>query len=787
MFNLDSPKNIYQDLIKEVSKLVKSIADNESNVGSDTTKKDITYLKQELLKQKDKVENKLAELDGNAEWDHLTIAFFGETNAGKSTIVESLRIFFQENSKKVIQNKFNCFLEDNELGAEKLIIIKDEILKLDAEITALNTQVRDFEEVSERKEQELLSALEEVKLDGDRKISLKVSTQEQVILANELNITGLLHELEVKKAEATFFQKICMFFVKSKVEKSLILHRKKLEREKEIFSIEIDNLKQEVALNIENNQDLVANFIKNRNRERELFNQKLEEIREVSEVEKEKLAQKERLLEDLLEFEDGHIIGDGRSDYTQSNSEYLLDIKGVKIKLIDVPGIEGNEDSVSQEILKAVQKAHVVFYVTSKDASPNEGTLEKIKTHLSSQTEVWTIYNKPTISHRALKNITSQGEDERESLNSMNALMQKILGKNYRGDMTISGLAGFYSVATCLVPFNKRYNDQKKFLDHYDRNALFSRSLFDSFNNILQEQILDSAENKIKASNFNKANHVIKEVIESLTILGRELEILSKNVFNQYCHTKIDVLNELESIKSKLKTQTNSTIESFKNITRKDIYSEIEEDISNDEFKKILKYHIDNNSEKLKTDLQNVFTISLGDFSKRIEEKVERFTRRLDMLQEHSLSEAKGYDRSFEFKFDFKAGIKTWALLSTALAAGLAFWWNPVGWVAITLTAVTLVFSFVKSIWGFFSSDYKKSQQKNSTDSNLSSIVRQIHETNDKEMKSVEIKVEGIINDLIVNLERPSTIIKEFYNEIDKTINEFDLLSTAVTEKYEVL
>lgn len=35
-------------------------------------------------------------LDGNAEWETFTVAFFGETNAGKSTIVESLRIIFDE-------------------------------------------------------------------------------------------------------------------------------------------------------------------------------------------------------------------------------------------------------------------------------------------------------------------------------------------------------------------------------------------------------------------------------------------------------------------------------------------------------------------------------------------------------------------------------------------------------------------------------------------------------------------------------------------------------------------
>jgi len=41
-------------------------------------------------------DGELGMLQEHAEWDKFTIAFFGETNAGKSTIIESLRILFDE-------------------------------------------------------------------------------------------------------------------------------------------------------------------------------------------------------------------------------------------------------------------------------------------------------------------------------------------------------------------------------------------------------------------------------------------------------------------------------------------------------------------------------------------------------------------------------------------------------------------------------------------------------------------------------------------------------------------
>ncbi|PWR21096.1 hypothetical protein DKG74_13900 [Zavarzinia aquatilis] len=59
--------------------------------------------KQELSSMMERLRSIRARFDGeldllgqNAEWDKFTIAFFGETNAGKSTILESLRIMFDE-------------------------------------------------------------------------------------------------------------------------------------------------------------------------------------------------------------------------------------------------------------------------------------------------------------------------------------------------------------------------------------------------------------------------------------------------------------------------------------------------------------------------------------------------------------------------------------------------------------------------------------------------------------------------------------------------------------------
>ncbi len=99
---------------------------------------------------------------------------------------------------------------------------------------------------------------------------------------------------------------------------------------------------------------------------------------------------------ELEKLQDGAIIGDGRSDFTKETKSYTFKHINQNFVLLDVPGIEGDEKKVKQQISNATQKAHAIFYVTKKPTPPQkggegkEGTIEKIQKQLDSQTEVWT-------------------------------------------------------------------------------------------------------------------------------------------------------------------------------------------------------------------------------------------------------------------------------------------------------------------------------------------------------------------------------------------------------------
>ncbi|BAM98042.1 hypothetical protein HPOK310_0614 [Helicobacter pylori OK310] len=64
---------------------------------------------------------------------------------------------------------------------------------------------------------------------------------------------------------------------------------------------------------------------------------------------------------ELEKLQDGAIIGDGRSDSTLRTKFYTLKHNNQSFVLLDVPGIEGNEKKVKQQISDATKKPMLFF------------------------------------------------------------------------------------------------------------------------------------------------------------------------------------------------------------------------------------------------------------------------------------------------------------------------------------------------------------------------------------------------------------------------------------------
>lgn len=148
--------------------------------------------------------------------------------------------------------------------------------------------------------------------------------------------------------------------------------------------------------------------------------------------------------------QDGTIVGDGRQDFTKTYAEYQLNIYGQPFTLIDVPGIEGKEEDFKDDIKRALQQAHLVFYVQGHNKKPDAATAAKIKKYLNDWVNVYSIYN--------VRDSVDAYEDEadRKTLLTKNVndasmqiedTLQDILGDVYKGNISLQGLLALCSKA----------------------------------------------------------------------------------------------------------------------------------------------------------------------------------------------------------------------------------------------------------------------------------------------------------------------------------------------------
>ncbi len=186
---------------------------------------------------------------------------------------------------------------------------------------------------------------------------------------------------------------------------------------------------------------------------------------------------KQNILKELHSLQDGVAIGDGRSDFTLKTRSYSFQYNHQNFILLDVPGIEGDEQKVIDQISNATQKAHAIFYVTKtpnppqKEEEGKRGTIEKIQRQLGLQAEVWTIYNKPITSPRAFKDGLIDGS-EKESLKILNKEMKNILGKHYMGYKAVSAQMAFYGLSQALIPGTDFDKNKQKFLKDFKAEEL---------------------------------------------------------------------------------------------------------------------------------------------------------------------------------------------------------------------------------------------------------------------------------------------------------------------------
>lgn len=261
---------------------------------------------------------------------------------------------------------------------------------------------------------------------------------------------------------------------------------------------------------------------------------------------------------------DGAIIGTGRSDYTQDVTGYTLYKNNKPFVLYDVPGIEGNEAAYEEIIHKAVNKAHIVFYVNSNTKKIEPKTAEKIKKYLRNDTDVYSVINvhlPPKAKRVPEIDGTYQDElkaayqkDEKTIKKQTEETLQAILGNNFKSGILVNGLLAFSANAFDInLGFSTIISDtedknlcsnQKKFMLEYTNNfdQMKQESNIAKITKIIDEHA-DNFHEFIIESNKKKLITRLNDAYEKISNLKNDSIKFCGKVIGSYNEIKDSVSN----------------------------------------------------------------------------------------------------------------------------------------------------------------------------------------------------------------------------------------------------
>ncbi len=473
---------------------------------------------------------------------------------------------------------------------------------------------------------------------------------------------------------------------------------------------------------------------------------------------------KQAILNELHSLQDGAIIGDGRSDFTLETRSYSFQYNHQNFILLDVPGIEGNEKKVIDQISNATQKAHAIFYVTKTPNPPQKGeegkrgTIEKIQRQLGLQTEVWTIFNKPINNPRAFKDRLIN-ESEKESLKTLDEKMKGVLGEHYKGYKAVSAQVAFYGLSQALIPETDFYEKKQKFLKDFKAGELLYQSHFKPLAEFITEALLKNSHAKIIQSNCNKALKVVEQLQKAIkTTIEKRIDPMIKEAQEHQQEARYNLNRSTEKFILNLTNSAFSKINQFESDFRKEMHERIERGIGDNECKEIFNNELIQGIEELRKNIKWRFKECTERFDEYIKEAIKQLEYRIkDSL---AMLERINIDSGFDFSFNIDSGIDGFALGASIVGlvvVGIVNIWNPVGWVELSIAVFVALVGAVKGSWNVFNPDYKKSQQRKEMNKNLDKAceiiaedVRNQIESGKKGASEMIENLKASLNDLIV-------------------------------------
>ncbi|HEA3247973.1 hypothetical protein [Pasteurella multocida] len=229
-FSFDKPRDVYQFVKEDVANLANQIQNlAHSKLNMEQNSLDTQHTDQIIKGLQKDIEKSINDLESNAEWKSFQIAFFGETNAGKSTIIETLRILLNEPSKIEQNKRFKEIFDNLDISSEKFYQVKGELEDIKDKLNSITEKKHLIEQKYAAELNKLTRQEIAISEEWNEQMQLVQRKYQFTIKEAQEKIHELERKIENIKANMSWFLKIIYYFIKLNEQKELITWFDKLE------------------------------------------------------------------------------------------------------------------------------------------------------------------------------------------------------------------------------------------------------------------------------------------------------------------------------------------------------------------------------------------------------------------------------------------------------------------------------------------------------------------------------------------------------------------------------
>ena len=329
---------------------------------------------------------------------------------------------------------------------------------------------------------------------------------------------------------------------------------------------------------------------------------------------------------------DGMIVGYGDSDFTKVYEEYNLKINGKEFILIDVPGIEGREEDFRDEIKRALNQAHCVFYVQGHNKKPDIKTAEKIKKYLRDWVNVYSIFNV----RGGASNYDES--DERETLETeavrkneqlIQDTFRGILGNIYKGNITLQALLAMCARGHFSSTREDLLRTQKKLLGYFGSgDAVLRFSRFDRIMQLVDEKSEHYTDEIVEANKqklIAQYRKVYQGLVDMMAQQQRDIDRLKERLIRFDVDMNMSFEETIRAIRNRMAYEHTKVFDDFK----REVCDVLDDDYNKEDSEKEIQQRAETLFKAYTTESRIIVEYEF----RRLEEKIRDRRRELDNIQ----------------------------------------------------------------------------------------------------------------------------------------------------------